>query len=286
MKGAKVTQAANTTEAADTTEGVSATARWTAAARADETRRDGALFSDPLAADLAGPEGFARYERYANPGTTEFLAIRTRYLDEVIGRSAELTQVVLVAAGLDTRSARLDWPAGTVLYELDQPGLMEEKEKRLAELGVRHRCVRHAVGTDLTGAWHEPLRAAGWDPSVPTLWIVEGLLFYLAEDDARALLARLADLSVPGGVLAGDLLSHQSMVSEFAREGLRRLAEDGCPWRWGTDRPEDVLAECGWTVREVKVPGEEGASFGRWPWPPLPRDQQGFPMNFLFTADV
>ncbi|KAB2366753.1 class I SAM-dependent methyltransferase [Actinomadura montaniterrae] len=266
-------------------EGVSATARWTAAARAVESRRPDALFTDDLAEALAGPEGFARWERYDNPGTTEFLAIRTRWLDEVIARSAH-TQVVLVAAGLDTRSARLAWPAGTVLYELDQADLMEGKEKRLAELDVRHRCDRRGIGTDLTGPWDAPLRAAGWTPSVPTLWIVEGLLFYLAEDAARALLARLAALSAPGSVLAGDLLSHQSMISEFTRDGLARLRADGCPWLWGSDRPEDVLAACGWTPGEVRLPGEEGASFGRWPWPPLARDTKGLPMNYLFTAAV
>ncbi|WP_067812668.1 class I SAM-dependent methyltransferase [Actinomadura kijaniata] len=265
--------------------GVSATARWTAAARADETRRDDALFTDDLAADLAGPEGFARYERYANPGTTEFLAIRTRYLDEAIA-STPLPQVVLVAAGLDTRSVRLTWPPGTVLYELDHADLIDWKEKRLAELGARHTCERHAIGTDLTGPWDEPLRAAGWDPSAPTLWIAEGLLFYLPEEDARTLLARLASLSAPGSVLAGDLLSHQSMVSEFTQEGLRRLREDGCPWLWGTDDPEEALTGFGWTVEEVKVPGEDGAAFDRWPWPPLPRGTEGLPMNFLFTASL
>ncbi|MQY06550.1 class I SAM-dependent methyltransferase [Actinomadura macrotermitis] len=265
-------------------EGVSATARWTAAARAEETRREDRLFTDALAADLAGPEGFARYERYANPGTTEFLAIRTRYLDDVIARHAGLAQVVLVAAGLDTRSARLDWPDGTVLYELDQPDLVEWKEKRLAELDARHRCDRRPVGTDLTGPWEEELAAAGWDQAVPTLWIVEGLLFYLPEAGAHGLLERLAFRSAPGSVLAGDLLGHQSMVSEFTQDGLRRLREDGCPWLWGTDRPEDVLAACGWRVADLKVPGEDGASYGRWPWPPLPRDTVGLPMNHLFTA--
>jgi methyltransferase (TIGR00027 family) len=266
-------------------EGVSATARWTAAARAVETRRPDALFTDELAEALAGPEGFARWERYDNPGTTEFLAIRTRWLDEVAARSTH-AQIVLVAAGLDTRSVRLHWPSGTVLYELDQADLMDWKEKRLAELGARHRCDRHAIGTDLTGPWDGPLRAAGWDPSAPTLWIVEGLLFYLPEDTARGLLAKLASLSAPGSTIAGDLLSHQSMISEFAKEGLARLRADGCPWLWGSDRPEDVLADCGWTIGDLKLPGEDGASFDRWPWPPLPRDTQGFPMNYLFTATV
>ncbi|WP_433467538.1 class I SAM-dependent methyltransferase [Spirillospora sp. CA-128828] len=266
-------------------EGVSATARWTAAARAVETRRPDALFTDDLAEALAGPEGFARFERYDNPGTTEFLAIRTRWLDEVIGRSAR-TQVVLVAAGLDTRSVRLDWASATVLYELDQAGLMEWKEKRLAELDAVHRCDRRGIGTDLTGPWEETLRSAGWDPSVPTLWIAEGLLFYLPEPDARTLLERLAASSAPGSVLAGDLIAHQSMISEFTQEGLARLRADGCPWLWGTDRPEEFLNSCGWTPGDLRLPGEDGASFGRWPWPPLPRDTLGFPMNHLFTATV
>lgn len=266
-------------------EGVSATARWTAAARAVETRRADALFTDDLAEALAGPEGFARWERYDNPGTTEFLAIRTRWLDEVIARSAP-AQVVLVAAGLDTRSVRLHWPPTTVLYELDQAGLMEWKEKKLAELDAGHRCDRRAIGTDLTGPWDADLRAAGWNSSAPTLWVAEGLLYYLPERDARTLLGRLASLAAPGSALAGDLISHQSMISEFTREGLTRLRADGCPWLWGTDRPEEFLSSCGWTPGEVRLPGEDGASYGRWPWPPLPRDTLGFPMNYLFTATV
>ncbi len=263
-------------------EAVAATARWTAAVRAHESGLPDALFTDPYAADLAGEEGFLLLERYGNPGVKEFIAIRTRYLDEAA--AAASGQVVLLAAGLDTRTARLSWRPGTVVYEVDRPALLEAKEKELAGLGARHGCERASVPADLTGDWPSALRAAGWDPGAPTLWIAEGLLFYLPEADARALVSTVAELSAPGDVLAGDLLSHQSMVSEFSREGLRRLTEDGCPWLFGTDRPEDFLAECGWTPVEVRCPGEPGASFGRWPWEPLPREVEGFPRNFLFTA--
>ncbi|MFF5211174.1 class I SAM-dependent methyltransferase [Streptosporangium sp. NPDC000396] len=264
---------------------VSATARWTAAARAKESRRDDAIFTDDLAEELAGQEGTALFERYDNPGVGEFIAVRTRYLDDVISRSSGFRQVVLLAAGLDTRSVRLPWRPGTVLHEVDQADLLDWKDKKLAELGARHGCDRRPVGADLTGAWPEALRAADWDPAEPTLWVAEGLLFYMPETDARLLVKRVAELSAPGSVLAGDLLSHQSMISEFSREGLRKLTEDGCPWLFGTDEPEEFLAECGWRVTELKTPGEEGASYGRWPWdPPLPRDVMGFPRNFLFIA--
>ncbi|NUW30930.1 SAM-dependent methyltransferase [Nonomuraea sp. SMC257] len=263
---------------------VAATARWTAAARAKESRREDAIFTDPYAERLAGREGATLFARYDNPGVGEFIAIRTRYLDDLIRRGG-FGQVVLLAAGMDTRSVRLPWPPGTVLYEVDQPDLLEEKDKRLADLGARHACDRRAVGADLTGDWPAALRAAGWDPSAPTLWVAEGLLFYLPEPAARLLLERVAQAAAPGSVLAGDLLSHQSMISEFSKEGLRRLTEDGCPWLFGTDEPEEFLSGCGWRVTELRMPGEEGASYGRWPWnPPLPREARGFPQNFLFVA--
>lgn len=262
---------------------VSATALWTAATRARESARDDAIVTDDLAAALAGERGFALFERYDNPGVGEFIAVRTRYLDEVIGRS-EARQVVLVAAGLDTRSVRLPWREGAVLYELDHGDLLEHKEKRLAELDAVHRCDRRPVGADLGGDWVSALRAAGWDAGVPTLWVAEGLLFYLDEDVARSLLTTLAGAGADGSVLAGDLLSHQSMVSELTQAGLERLRADGSPWRFGTDEPEELLAGCGWRVTDLRTPGEDGAAFGRWPWPPLPRDVPGFPRNFLFTA--
>ncbi|GAA2315900.1 SAM-dependent methyltransferase [Nonomuraea roseoviolacea subsp. roseoviolacea] len=263
---------------------VAATARWTAAARAKESRREDAIFTDPYAEQLAGQEGTTLFARYDNPGVGEFIAIRTRYLDDLIGHGG-FGQVVLLAAGMDTRSVRLPWPPGTVLYEVDQADLLAEKDKRLADLGARHACDRRAVGADLTGDWPRALREAGWDPSAPTLWLAEGLLFYLPEPAARLLLQRVAAAGAPGSVLAGDLLSHQSMVSEFSKEGLRRLTEDGCPWLFGTDEPEEFLSGCGWRVTELRMPGEEGASYGRWPWnPPLPREARGFPQNFLFVA--
>jgi methyltransferase (TIGR00027 family) len=99
---------------------VGGTARLTAAARARETERQDSLFSDPFAAELAGAEGFAALdrqdaaragggERVANP----VFAIRTRFFDEFLlqeTREQQIGQVVLVAAGLDTRALRLVWP--------------------------------------------------------------------------------------------------------------------------------------------------------------------------------
>lgn len=265
---------------------VSATALWAAALRAGESQRDDALFVDDLAEELAGDKGFALRARYERPGVADSLAIRTRYMDETIAKHSGFRQVVLLAAGLDTRSVRTTWPAGTTLFEVDHPDLLEWKEERLAELGVAHDCERRTVGADLTENWQDALRAAGWDAAEPTLWVAEGLLYYLPEDAVHALVKAVAEIAPAGSVFAGDIVSHQFLISEhdFPQNGLPLLAEDGSPWQFGTDEPEGLLSGGGWEPTEVKSVGDEGASFGRWPVPPIPRHIPGVPRFFLFTV--
>jgi methyltransferase (TIGR00027 family) len=265
---------------------VSATALWAAALRAGESQRDDALFVDDLAGELAGEQGLALRTRYERPGVADSLAIRTRFLDGAIARHSSFRQVVFLAAGLDTRSVRTSWEPGTTLFEVDHADLMEWKEERLAKLDVKHGCDRRVVGADLTENWQDALRAAGWDPAVPTLWVAEGLLYYLPEDAVHALVKAVADIAPAGSVFAGDVVSHQFLISEhdFPKNGLPLLAEDGSPWQFGTDEPESVLSGGGWEPTEVRSVGDEDASFGRWPVPPIPREIPGVPRFFLFVA--
>ena len=49
---------------------------------------------------------------------------------------AGVRQAVILASGLDTRAYRLPWPAATVVYEIDQPEVIEFKTSTLADLGA------------------------------------------------------------------------------------------------------------------------------------------------------
>ncbi|MFJ1617603.1 hypothetical protein ACIODT_30565 [Streptomyces sp. NPDC088251] len=84
--------------------------------------------------------------------------------------------------------------------------------------------------------------------------------------------------------MAGDLISTAALGNPVARPFIKALEEDGAPWLFGTDTPEELLDECGWSVREIKQPGEEGS--GRWPYLVLPRQVTDVPRNFLFTAEL
>ncbi|AEW96635.1 MULTISPECIES: class I SAM-dependent methyltransferase [Streptomycetaceae] len=270
-------------------EAVSYTAQWTAAARAVESERPGdAMFTDPFARELAAPRGFELLEKYGGGGLLPFIAIRTKYLDdgvESVLREADVRQVVLVAAGMDTRAFRLHWPAGTTVYEVDHAALIEEKRRRLAALGAEPVVERREVAADLAGTWLPALRRAGFDPRRPTLWVTEGLMLFLTEEQAAGLLATLGSVSAPGSRLAVDFVSEALLRSPFSRPFLKGLEEDGTPWRFGTDDPEGFCAAAGWKVRDLKEPGEPGAGAGRWPYEVQPRDRGGAPRSWLVLAE-
>ncbi len=270
-------------------EAVSRTAQWTAAARALESERDDALFVDPYARTVADSIGFDLLKRYAGAGTVEFLAIRTAYLDAAVRATVAergIRQIVFVASGMDTRPFRLPWPGDVTVYELDRPALLSAKAELLADAELPAGVVRRPVAVDLAGEWTGSLREAGWQSDVPTLWVVEGLLFFLPEDAVRRLLSTICEMSGAGTVLLGDVASRASLQNPLARPFLNALKEDDSAWLFGTDEPEMFLTECGWVVREVRQPGEEGADFGRWPYRVVPREVPRVPRSFLFTADL
>lgn len=267
---------------------VAQTSRWTAAARARESARPDRLFEDPLAGALAGPEGFALLD--AEPtgaSASPHIAIRTRVFDDWlldVTRPGGPHQVVLLGAGMDTRAFRLPWTPGTSLWELDRPDLLALKSEILDRAGAQPRCDRRLVGVDLaSSAWPERLVASGFDPAQPSAWLVEGFFAYLDEPVVEQVLATISSLAAPGSYLGTDFISEDFLSHPWMASYLRDLERRGTPWRFGTNQPEALLARHGWRAI-ARQPGEEGASFGRWPWPVAPREVPGFPRSFLVTA--
>jgi methyltransferase (TIGR00027 family) len=168
--------------------GVSETALGAAEMRSEESLRPERLFDDPYAAAFvaAAPPLFPDLPSIDDDPTMaalkeEFvtgIAIRTRFYDEYLLAACAVgcRQVVLLAAGLDTRAFRLNWPADLRLFEVDLPELFVFKERVLAQQGAAPRCSRTVVGIDLREDWPARLTDAGFDPNVPSVWTAEGLL--------------------------------------------------------------------------------------------------------------
>lgn len=276
---------------------VALTARWIAAARAHESARPNRLFNDPYADTLAGVTGLSAAEsapaagrdtlilaairRYGSP----YLVIRTRFFDDLLlGAVAPPAsrQVVILAAGMDTRAFRLAWPAGTRLFELDQPAVLAAKAAAL--VGAEPACVRRTLGVDLAQpSWPAALRDAGFDAGQPSAWLVEGLLMYLEPAAVDALLRAVAGLATPGSVLGADLFNSAVLTAPLVRFVPALIAAQGAPWRFATDAPEALFAAAGWEAT-VRRPGDAGAAYGRWRTPVVPRALRLVPQAFLIGA--
>ncbi len=213
----------------DLASSVGATATMVAAARAVASRADRPLIDDPFAEPLVRAVGVDLLTRLASGEVdprdlndvhdgaptsgasagamsrmADNMAVRTKFFDEffLAATQAGIKQVVILASGLDSRAYRLPWPAGTVVYEVDQPEVIEFKTRTLAGLGAAPTAERRVVAIDLRGDWPAALRAAGLDPARPTAWSAEGLLGYLPPEAQDRLLDTITELSAPGSRLA------------------------------------------------------------------------------------
>ena len=275
----------------DTTNPIAPTSRWMAAARARESERADRLFDDPLAAALAGPEGFAWLERMEfaaqSDGPGLYPVIRTRFFDDFLldaCRRLEVRQVVLAAAGLDTRAFRLDWPPETRLFEMDLPEVLDAKEDAIDKAGAKPNCERRTIRVDLSQeTWPEALLGAGYQPESPSVWLIEGLFFYLTRAAVHGLLEKVGALTVAGSLLGLDVMNRELFFSPVAWPMQAALARRGAPGRFGTNDPETLMAHHGWEA-DVTQPGEGGANFGRWSRPMVPREVPGLPRSFLVKA--
>jgi methyltransferase (TIGR00027 family) len=255
----------------DITESVGATALGVAAARAAETAQPEALIRDEFAYLLvssAGP-GWAQLAsgdlgwldddeegRRVHAMSTDYQAVRTHFFDAYF-RAAMRTgirQAVILAAGLDSRAYRLDWPAGTAVFEIDQPKVLEYKTATLDAHGAIPRARRYPVPMDLRDDWPAALIDAGFDPAQPTAWLAEGLLPYLPADAQDRLFEMVTAHSAAGSQIAVEAFSLDS--GQHAEQ--RRIA-----WRERTARMRSRLG-LGIDVHTLTYSDADRADAGQW----------------------
>jgi methyltransferase (TIGR00027 family) len=220
----------------DLASSVGATATMVALQRAVASREE--LIDDPYADPLVRAVGADFFTRVldgeiqlddADPAfnvrrAAEGMAVRTRFFDRMFTDAAEagVRQAVILAAGLDARAYRLPWPDGTVVYEVDQPEVIDFKTTTLAGLGATATATRRTVGIDLRDDWPKALLDNGFDPNQPTAWSAEGLLIYLPPAAQDRLFDHITALSAPGSRLATE---HVPDMKVFLDERSQRMTE-------------------------------------------------------------
>lgn len=272
------------------TELVGATALGVAASRAVETAGPNPLIRDDFARVLVSSAGpaWARladaelawldsdpHGQRAHRLGIDYQAVRTHFFDEYFADavSAGIRQVVILAAGLDSRAYRLNWPVGTAVYEIDQPQVLEYKTGILEQHGAVATASRRPVPVDLRDDWPAALAAAGFDRTQPTAWLAEGLLPYLPSDAQDRLFKMFTALSAPGSRVAVEVFGMNSRSNSQRwlrmRERLGLDVNVQALTYHEPDRTDAIqwLADHGWQVHTVNN-RDEMARLGR----PVPED--------------
>lgn len=271
----------------DLASSVGATATLVATARAIATRANNPLINDQFAEPLVKAVGVDLLAKLASGETaaaeiddperpfasmtlmTESMAVRTKFFDEFFldAVKAGIRQTVILASGLDSRAYRLPWPPATVVYEIDQPQVIEFKSRALADLDAAPTADRRAVAIDLREDWPTALCEAGFDPGQPSAWIAEGLLGYLPPEAQDRLLDSVTELGAPGSRFAAEsmatverpgdeemLKQRMQEISELWRTNGFDLDMTGLVYFGDRNEAAPYLSDRGWLVTSTTLP--------------------------------
>ncbi|OBB68418.1 class I SAM-dependent methyltransferase [Mycobacterium sp. 852014-50255_SCH5639931] len=279
----------------DLASSVGATATAVAAQRAIASQGPDPLLNDPFADPLVravGSDVFVKLidhevDRSDDPllnrqAVNEQITVRTRYFDDFFTQATEsgIRQAVILASGLDTRAYRLAWPPGTIVYEIDQPEVIEFKTRVLAELGAEPTAERRTVAIDLREDWPAALVEAGFEADAPTAWSAEGLLVYLPPEAQDRLFDNIVALSAAGSRIATEHIDLRNIPQDWAQKLTERSQRLGSKinlaelfYTGDRNTAAEYLAGHGWQVdirttddafaaHGFEVPNDELASFG------------------------
>jgi len=280
-------------QAATSNDTVSSTAKVMTGIRVLETEREISceqdvcssdvprLFSDPMARHMLEQEDLnLAWDKFENQTgyikAMRIFTLRTRFHDDAITDHPEVKQIVILGAGLDARAYRL--PSLTKemkLWEVDTPEMIEYKSKKFLAAGdkgidIEPKSQRFSIQTNLaTSSWRDELCGPGsaFKKDIPTVWILEGFVYYLPPDSALELMRNIDELSAPGSVWAGDIMSEK--LTNDSTQSWSAM------WHFGCNDPESWLKSFGWndviansleeTAKKytgydgmVKYPGEPG----------------------------
>lgn len=308
-------KARSSADAWDIASGVGLTAVMVALARAAEAKSVNPLVCDYLAETLvstpeladvrdqiarwwsSAEETLREYSAANAQHMIDYQAVRTRFFDDFYASccDAGIRQHVILAAGLDSRAYRLDWPPDSVVYEIDLPKVLEYKSRTLMRHGARPRAIRREVAADLRDDWLATLKAAGFDATAPTAWLAEGLLPYLPGPVQERLFNTIEILSCAGSRVALEALSLDDvhgpqMVKRWneAKQGPQESGDDIAVAPFELFSAPEGRPDCGkwfiahgWAMHSV----ESGAELRRHRRATAPKsyEEQPYVSNFVLA---
>jgi methyltransferase (TIGR00027 family) len=209
--------------------------------------------------------------RRALPGVYEYLFARTEFFDELFKQALEenCPQIVLLGAGCDSRAYRFEsLVKDTTIYELDHPATQQVKRELLKRGGIAVPEYVRFVAADLnSGLLGDVLASHGLQRDERTLFLMEGVIYYLTAEGVDSLLQSMRDYSSPGSSVAFDYIVDSMVRGTCDRYGAQqmasRVASAGEVFRFGIDdhEIESFLGDRGFQLSQRLTPEDLKATY-------------------------
>ncbi|CAN6286663.1 unnamed protein product [Urochloa humidicola] len=240
----------------------------TAAARALWCR----AVRDPAAAVLAGERCLRglhdKMRRDERAGAREvhgvMIAVRTLWFDARIEAAVDRLggdpQVVILGAGMDARAYRLNCLKECMIFELDFPELLEMKSDLLHEamssanhqkLTLMAKSLIRVPANIHDGDWVTKLQSCGYVPERNTIWVLEGIIYYLHHADAMQVLETIA---------ASRSSASTVLLADFMNKNATSLSPT--MYHFYHDSPDLLLPSIGFSKVTLSQIGDPQAHFG------------------------
>jgi methyltransferase (TIGR00027 family) len=181
------------------------------------------------------------YERMSR-GSTSFIFVRERYIDDVLKASLSngLEQVVILGAGFDTRAYRIAGIEKTRVFEIDFPATQEVKLKGLRK--IFNPLPDHVTFLPVdfnTQTLEERLLSSGYNERAKTLFIWQGVTYFLTAEGVDSTLAFIANHSGPGSAVIFDYF-YNEVLRDPSRKDIQAMRKTarmaGEEYMFGIDR--------------------------------------------------
>ncbi len=246
----------------------SQTAMGTAALRAIESEKpaDERICYDPFAREFIGKwfylqvKLFARFSDWFTHGGSAFVVCRSRYIDDYLQECLRTgtVQVVILGAGLDSRAYRSELLARAVkTFEVDYPATQAGKIERVKKVFGKTPATHVYVPIDFNVDTLDKLVAHGFDRSLKTLFIWEGVTLYLPEEAIDATLTWIRANAATGTAIIFDYQDTSTLTQRnHAYAVLNRLTGEKRVFGMEKDQMEAFLTQRGFT-HVVNVSAEQ-----------------------------
>jgi methyltransferase (TIGR00027 family) len=216
----------------------SITAQGIAAIRAIESSKppEERICYDPLARRLVSPVFYllakllAGYGEWRAPGAMEFIIARARCFDDYLQAHLDdgIEQLVILGAGLDSKAYRFEQLIGDVkVFEVDHPATQREKRKKLERVFGELPGHVSFVPVDFNQETLEKLYEFGYQKACKTLFIWEGVTYYLTAEGVDSTLRFVRENSGEASAIAFDYVYTSALTAAHKRGEVARMQRYG-----------------------------------------------------------